>query len=110
MKKSYKESVANYFGPESCADARKGMGEAFDRGTHRLAIEPRKMSNPRRRRTMNMRKATFGVTLSRVTPESGAVEDPMHVRNFLIRESGDPAFVCREGGADRVGKSKDAHR
>jgi hypothetical protein len=32
------------------------------------------------------------------------------VRNFLIRESGDPAFVCPEGGADRIGKSKDAHR
>ena len=110
MEKSYKERVANYFGPESCADVRKVMGEAFDRGTHRLAIEPRKMILPRRRRSMKKRKATFDVTLSQVTTKSGAVEDPTHVRNFLIRESGDPAFVCPEGGADRIGKSKDAHR
>jgi hypothetical protein len=110
MKKSYKERIANYFGPESCADNRKVMGEAFDRGTHRLAIEPRKAIPPRRRRTNEMRKATFEVLLSRGTPKSGAVEDPMHVRNFLIRESGDSAFVCPEGGADRIGKSKDAHR
>ena len=110
MKKSYKERIANYFGPESCADVRKAMGEAFDRGTHRLAIEPRNTISPRRRRSNEMRKATFEVASSQGTSKSGVVEDPMHVRNFLIRESGDPASVCPEGGADRIGKSKDVHR
>ena len=110
MKKSYKEGLANYFGPESCADVRKVMGEAFDRGTHRLGIQPRKAIPPRRRRSNDMRKATFEVTQSQVTTKSGAVKDPTHVWNFLIGESGDPAFVCPEGGADRIGKSKDAHR
>ena len=35
------EGVANRTGPESCACVREGVGEAFDRGVHRPAIEPR---------------------------------------------------------------------
>ena len=35
------EGVANYTGPESCAGIREGVDEAFDRGEHRPAIEPR---------------------------------------------------------------------
>jgi len=35
------EGVATHDDPEPCAGARKGAGEALDRGTCRRAIEPR---------------------------------------------------------------------
>jgi hypothetical protein len=45
MKESYGEGVAIHTGPESCADAREGGGEALVRGTCRLGIEPRNTWN-----------------------------------------------------------------
>ncbi len=36
------EGIANHHGPESCANLPRGGREAFDRGTHRPGIEPRK--------------------------------------------------------------------
>jgi hypothetical protein len=39
MKEPHEQGVANQFGPESCADLREGVGEAFDRGKSRPAIE-----------------------------------------------------------------------
>jgi hypothetical protein len=41
MKGSYIEGPANHGGPEPCAGAREGVGEALDRGARRPAIEPR---------------------------------------------------------------------
>jgi len=41
MKGSYIEGSANHGGPEPCAGAREGVGEALDRGARRPAIEPR---------------------------------------------------------------------
>lgn len=41
MKEPYIEGVAIHDDPESCAGARKDDGEAFDRGTDGLGIEPR---------------------------------------------------------------------
>ena len=41
MKEPHEQGVATQFGPESCADLRKEMGEAFDRGKSRPAIELR---------------------------------------------------------------------
>lgn len=41
MEEPYTEGVATHGGPESCAGAREGVGEALDRGTCRRAIEPR---------------------------------------------------------------------
>ncbi|MDC0747884.1 reverse transcriptase domain-containing protein [Polyangium mundeleinium] len=41
MKEPYIEGVATHDDPESCVSARKGDGEAFDRGTGGLGIEPR---------------------------------------------------------------------
>ena len=43
MKVSYDEGVAIHIGPESCAVAREGFGEALTGGAHRPAIEPRKI-------------------------------------------------------------------
>jgi hypothetical protein len=41
MRESYVEGITTHDGPRSCADARKGGGEASDRGTHGPGIEPR---------------------------------------------------------------------
>jgi hypothetical protein len=41
MKGSYFDGLAIHDGPEPCADARDGVGEALDRGARRPAIEPR---------------------------------------------------------------------
>ena len=41
MREPHVEGVATHDGPESCADAREGGGEAFDRGRCGPGIEPR---------------------------------------------------------------------
>jgi len=41
MKESYIEGVATHDDPESCVDVCEDVGEAFDRGTCGLGIEPR---------------------------------------------------------------------
>jgi hypothetical protein len=45
MKESYIEGVATHDGPESCVDVCEDGGEAFDRGTCGLGIEPRNALN-----------------------------------------------------------------
>lgn len=44
MKESYVEGVATHDDPEPCIDAREDVGEAWDRGTCGLGIEPRNAS------------------------------------------------------------------
>jgi RNA-directed DNA polymerase len=44
MKEPHGEGPATHTGPESCATAREGRGEALDRGTSRQGIEPRKVT------------------------------------------------------------------
>ncbi len=46
MKESNAEGLTSHGDPESCVDARKDVGEAFDRGTHGRNIEPRKQAIP----------------------------------------------------------------
>jgi len=46
MQESYGEGVASHTGPESCAGAREGMGEALSRGTSRPGMEPRNTPLP----------------------------------------------------------------
>jgi hypothetical protein len=41
MKESYVEGVATHDDPEPCIVAREGAGEAWDRGTCGLGMEPR---------------------------------------------------------------------
>ena len=41
MKEPYIEGVATHDDPESCAGVHEDDGEAFDRGTGGLGIEPR---------------------------------------------------------------------
>ena len=46
MKALYIEGVATHDDPESCADARKGIGEALTGAYAGRAIEPRKQEDP----------------------------------------------------------------
>src|SRR6267143_3852605 len=78
----------------SCSQGRR---RSVDRGTCGPGIQPRKTITPGRRRCRRKRKATSGAPtrlparqVSRGTPESRAVRDPVHVRRHLAREPGDP--------------------
>lgn len=110
MQKSHKERIAIYFDPKLCACLRKAVGEAFNRGGPRLGIEPRNMIIPGRRRTRNMRKATSGVAIARVTPESCVVKGPRHGRRLFNTGIERPCCCLSEGMTDRVEKSKDVRR
>jgi hypothetical protein len=46
----HEEGVASHLGPEPCVITREGEDEASAGGAHRPAIDPRKKSNPGRRR------------------------------------------------------------
>ena len=110
MKESYVEGLAAHDGPESCVDARKGLGEALT-GVRAGRVFSREIDLPPGcRRNERMRKATSGVPLSRGTAGPRAVADPVHVRKHLAREPGDPTFTAPDGRVGRIGKSKDARR
>jgi len=110
MKESYVEGLAAHDGPESCVGVRKEIGEALT-GVRAGRVSSREIElSPGCRRRRRRRKATFGVPLSRGTTGPRAVRDPVHVRKHLAREPGDPLSARADGGAGRVGKSKDIRR
>jgi hypothetical protein len=88
MEEPYVKGVATHDDPESCAEAREGGGEAFDRGTYGPGIEPRN-AHPERRRPQDRRKATWTASLSRDAARLRAVVDPAHARKLSAREPGD---------------------
>ena len=110
MKESYVEGLAAHDGPESCVGVRKDDGEALT-GVRAGRVFSRERTHPPGcRRSKGMRKATSGVPLSPGTSGPRAVGDPAHARKHLAREPGDPLFARADGGAGRVGKSKDIRR
>jgi hypothetical protein len=84
------EGIANHSGPESCAVARKGGGEALTGARAGRAIEPRNVyfGVPT---LSEWRKATSAAALSRGAVGPRVVKEPGHVRNLHVREPGDPA-------------------
>ena len=111
MKKSYGEGIASHTGPESCAVARKGQGEALTgvRAGRVLSREIRQSPGSRRRRLV--RKAIADVSLARDTFAPCAVVDPgarTETPRTGIGRSPGRLRVERSGG--RIGKSKDASR
>jgi hypothetical protein len=81
MEEPHVEGVTIRDDPESCAGAREGKGEAFDRGTYGPGIEPRN-AQPERRRGQDRRKATRTAPPSQGVARLREVGDPAHVRKL----------------------------
>lgn len=107
---SYGEGLATHSGPESCVIIRKGDGEALT-GDMQVGLLSREIDpTPGCRRSYGKWKATLTTAQARAVEGPRAVKDPVHACKHLEREPGDPVFVCEEGFADRIGKSKDLRR
>ena len=111
MKESYGEGLATHTGPESCAAARKGGGEALtgERAGRVLSRETNLLRECRRRG--GRRKATPGASLSRDAAELPRGQRPRACtetpRAGTGRSRGRPSA---DGAAGRIGKSKDVRR
>jgi hypothetical protein len=110
MREPHVEGVATHDDPEPCIGAREDAGEALGRGTCGPGIEPRNnhfwMSTLLQRAEDNMRPIE-----NARWARSGAVGDPVHVRNLSAREPGDLRVARRDGVATgRVGKAKATSR
>jgi len=110
MKESYGEGVVVHTGPESCAGAREGEGEALTGESAGRVLSRESAQTVGCRRSRRQRKATLDAPLGRGAPGPHAVEDPAHARTRRAREPGDPASVSDHEVGDRLGKSKDARR
>ena len=110
MKESYVEGLATHGGPESCAVAREGGGEAL------TGVRAGRVSS-RERRLLRGADAVGG----RGRPHSGrryreAPRDPARSQtpgtygNTLRGSRETPASPVADGAAGRVGKSKDVRR
>jgi RNA-directed DNA polymerase len=110
MKESHVEGLATHDGPESCGVSRKGRAEALTGVRAGRAIEPRKKLSPGCRRIRDMRKAALGASPARDASGSCAVEDPGTYGNTSHENREVLGSPVTDGGAGRVGKSKDARR
>jgi hypothetical protein len=87
VKVHYNEGVAIRIGPEPCAGAREGIGEASGRGMRRPAIEPRKTLFSGADAVLLAEGNTDGrVSASARTARRG--RRPWHVQTLLVREPG----------------------
>ena len=111
MRESYDEGIASHIGPESCAFAREGGGEALT-GVRAGRVWSREILFNFRVLTLWDRwKATLGRSLARDRLRPCAVGDPEHVRKRPTREPGGPVSAFRrEGSGGRTGKSEDTSR
>ena len=111
MKESYDEGIASHIGPESCASAREGGGEALT-GVRAGRVWSREiLFNSRVLTLWDRWKATLGGSIARDPFRPCAVEGPGHVRKHPTREPGGPVSgFRREGSGGRIEKSKDPSR
>ena len=110
MKESYVEGLASHNGPESCGVAREGVIEALTGVRAGRVFSRESKLPPGCRRCKESRKATSDASPTQDASEPRAVTAPVHVRKHLAREPGDPMFTGTDGGAGRIGKSKDTRR
>src|SRR5919199_4916287 len=106
MRELYIEGLAPHGGPESCAVAREGGGEALTGVRAGRAIEPR---NQRVRGADAVKQAGRQHRWWRYARAAGgprAVGEPVHVRNLHAREPGGPTLA--RPGDDRAGRSGNA--
>jgi hypothetical protein len=111
MRESYNEGLASHIGPESCASACKGGGEALT-GVRAGRVWSREILFNFRVLTLWDRwKATLGGSIARDLFRPCAVVDPEHVRKHSTREPGGPVSTFRrEGSGGCIGKSEDPSR
>jgi hypothetical protein len=106
----FDEGVANHIGPEPCAVARKGGGEASagERIGQPLSLENYVLLGRRRvthRGRLHVRRASASVWMA----QRG--QRHWHVRKLLVREPGDPTSDHRHIAAVvRIGKARSRSR
>ena len=109
MRESCIEGVATHGGREPCVGAREGAGEASAAVRAGRAIEPRNGVSPGCRRCHDKRKAISSAALARAVVGLRAVGEPVHVRNLIAREPGDPMLARpADHRAGRSGKAEAA--
>lgn len=120
MKELYVEGLASHNSHESCAGHRKATREAFDSGTRRLGIEPRKSANPSADTVMYAGRQHGGCRYARHPkawrgrrPQKGTAKGrqrPLHARKLFAWEPGEPRIDRENKCAVRVGNPIGASR
>jgi len=106
MRELYIEGLAPHGGPESCAVAREGAGEALTGVRAGRAIEPRNQGVRGADAVKQAGRQHRWWRYARAARGPRAVGEPVHVRNLHAREPGDPTLA--RPGDDRAGRSGNA--
>ena len=116
MQESHEEGLASHIDPESCADARKVVGEALTGARAGGAMEPRNV-NPIHRMGLRGADAVSVGGRQHLAPRSrerrrvpARSKTPRMYGNILHGSREIPGVSLPRPGRDRVGKSKDAPR
>ena len=90
---------------ESCADDRKGVGEALT-GEHAGQPWSSEINLPVCRPSPVQGKATRGATLARAATRHRGVVEPVHACTLPVREPGDPRNSLAHPGGGRLEKAE----
>ena len=111
------QGLASQAGPESCARAGNRPGEALDRGTCRLGMEPRKTRNSGAPTLSTEAEGHTGVSAlgerAWVRPAlmpGFARSETSHMHGSTVSGSRESPCLPRRKVRGRIGKSKDARR
>jgi len=99
MKESHDQGLANRIGPESCAAAREGVGEALTGADAGRPSSPESVTVPDADAHLAVRKATSPVSPQRETVGSGGAAEPVHASKHLVGswEISRPAAFVKSG-------------
>jgi len=110
MKESYGEGVASHTGPESCASARKGGGEALT-GERAGRVFSRERTLLRDADAVEEGGRPHPGCRHRKTPRSPARSETPRMSENTSRENREsPWLPVADGAAGRIGKSQDTRR
>ena len=108
MKESYVEDLANQSGPESCACARKVMGEALTGGGIGDVLSRERLLSLERRRSRTERKATRPVALVASYCVGSARSETLCMYRNTLHGSREIPHLARSGILVRIVNSKEA--
>ena len=116
MQESYGEGVATHTGPESCADAREGDGEALTGGRAGQVLS-REIHDPRREPwplrgadAVELGGRPHLVCRQRETRQDPARSETLRTPRHISHGNREIRRPSATWVADRIGKSKDARR